>query len=223
MKNTSNKNIQTAFTLAEILIALTIIGVIAAITVPALIQRTNKQEYVSALQKAYSTLSQVTNQIIAENGSPKTDENGETWLKDAESMYNMYKKHLINVKDCGSAAGCYELSSIRYLNNNIDGNWNITSGRRLILADGVQVLFGWIYKTCNHTTGGGSTNSCAEIFVDVNGAKKPNTWGRDVFGFVLKENGLHPVGCDNNSSDCIKTGSGYGCACKVLREGAMNY
>ena len=55
---------KSAFTLAEVLITLVIIGVIAAITVPTLINKTNKQEYGSKLKKAYSTLSQVTNQMF---------------------------------------------------------------------------------------------------------------------------------------------------------------
>ena len=78
------------FTLAEILIALIVIGVIAAITVPTLIQNTQKQEYVSALKKAYSTLSQATQQIIAEEGSPKGED---SWLTNADDLYNMYKKY----------------------------------------------------------------------------------------------------------------------------------
>ena len=55
----------------NLLIALVVIGIIAALTVPALMQKTQKQEYVTALKKAYSTLSQVTQEIIAEKGSPK--------------------------------------------------------------------------------------------------------------------------------------------------------
>ena len=88
MKNLKNK--KKGFTLSEVLIALTIIGVVAALTVPALIQRTQKQEYVSALQKAYSTLSQATQQIIAENGSPKCADGG--WACTLEDVYKMFKK-----------------------------------------------------------------------------------------------------------------------------------
>ncbi|MBR6163646.1 type II secretion system protein [bacterium] len=89
----------SAFTLAEVLITLVIIGVIAAITVPTLMNKTNNQEYVSKLKKAYSTLSQATNLIIAEEGTPRADKGG--WAKDADNVYNLYKKHLNNAKECG--------------------------------------------------------------------------------------------------------------------------
>lgn len=46
------------FTLAEVLITLVIIGIIAAMTLPSLLGGTNKQEIKTALQKAMSTLSQ---------------------------------------------------------------------------------------------------------------------------------------------------------------------
>ena len=52
-----NLNGFRGFTLAEVLITLVIIGVIASMTIPTLMNKTNKQEYVSRLKKAYSTLS----------------------------------------------------------------------------------------------------------------------------------------------------------------------
>ena len=80
------------FTLAEVLITLVIIGVIAAMTIPTLINKTNNQEYVSRLKKAYSVLSAATNQLIFEDGTPKASIGG--WAVNAESVHNMYKKKL---------------------------------------------------------------------------------------------------------------------------------
>ena len=48
---------QSAFTLAEVLITLGIIGVVAAMTLPTLIQNHQKQTYVVGLQKAMNTTS----------------------------------------------------------------------------------------------------------------------------------------------------------------------
>ena len=87
-----DKRFKSAFTLAEVLITLVIIGVIAALTVPTLIQNTQKQEYVTALKKAYSTLSQATQQIIAENGSPAAADGG--WAADYDKIYDLYSRHL---------------------------------------------------------------------------------------------------------------------------------
>ena len=69
LKSVSLKGFQ-GFTLAEVLITLVIIGVITSMTIPTLMNNTNKQEYVSRLKKAYSALSQATNKIIADEGNP---------------------------------------------------------------------------------------------------------------------------------------------------------
>ena len=61
-----NKQKKIAFTLAEVLITLVIVGVIAALTIPSMINKTNNQETVSRLKKAYSTLAQATQRIIFE-------------------------------------------------------------------------------------------------------------------------------------------------------------
>lgn len=218
MNKQNNK--QKAFTLAEILIALTIIGVIAAITVPALIQRTQKQEYVSALKKAYSTLSQAANQIIAENGSPKCDDAG--WACSSEEVYSMFKKYLIDAKDCGSGTGCFPPEGHQVLDSNTVYTYdNSAKNPKLVLSDGSLILFSSvIYKDCTGSWGG-SINPCTRIWVDINGIKKPNKYGRDYFGFTLKENGLYPNGCDDESF--CPGEKGVGCACKVLREGKMDY
>ncbi|MBQ2870396.1 type II secretion system protein, partial [bacterium] len=49
-----------AFTLAETLITLSIIGVIAAMTVPTLMSNIDKQTYVTGAKKAYSQLQNTT-------------------------------------------------------------------------------------------------------------------------------------------------------------------
>ena len=212
---------RNGFTLAEVLITLVIIGVIAALTIPTLIQNTQKQEFVTGLKKAYSTLSQVTQQIITEEGSPKGDDG---WAKDIETIYHMYRKYLNNIKECGSGTGCFgQMKNGVYKNlDNSDVTWSAESSsyRKLILADGTQVMFA---NASNNCTGNwiGSADVCAHIFVDINGEKTPNKRGRDLFTFDLKENGLYPAGC--NVDDCIGNKQGTGCTCKVLREGAMNY
>ena len=206
------------FTLAEVLITLVIIGVIGALTVPSLIQNTQKQEYVSALKKAYSILSQAAQQIIMEEGSPKGDEG---WVN-GEDKYDLFKKHLNVIKDCGTAAGCIKQKKFKYLHSSGGDNWEDDSRfYKLILADGMQAAFALTDKNCS--SGGYAVSSnCGMITVDVNGEKKPNQYGRDVYTFVLKENGIYPGGMDNPDTACSWE-SGASCAAKVLAEGAINF
>ena len=62
------ENNKKAFTLAEVLITLVIIGVIAAITVPTLMNQTKGQEYKSALKKGISAFNQALTMHYAMDG-----------------------------------------------------------------------------------------------------------------------------------------------------------
>lgn len=64
----SNKHVNTGFTLAEVLITLGIIGVIAAMTIPTLIANTRSSQYRSALKKTVSTLSQAARMSQSQYG-----------------------------------------------------------------------------------------------------------------------------------------------------------
>ena len=61
------RNDLPAFTLAEVLITLGIIGVVAAMTMPVLIQNHQEKVTVTRLKKAYSILSQAYMSSSAEN------------------------------------------------------------------------------------------------------------------------------------------------------------
>jgi len=62
------QNYKKAFSLAEVLITLAIIGVVAAMSIPALINTFQNMDFVAGLKKNNAVLSQVTSQIISENG-----------------------------------------------------------------------------------------------------------------------------------------------------------
>ena len=208
------------FTLAEVLITLVIIGVIAAMTIPTLMNKTNNQEYVSKLKKTYSTLSQATNKIISDEGNPRADIGG--WATSGEAVFNMYKKYLRVTKECPVGTTCFD-GSYKQFNGN-SAKWFHNARYSLVLEDGSMISFAENAGTSSDcsASSAGSTNICQTITVDVNGEKGPNFAGRDAFTFVLKEHGLYPMGCDTGGS-CTKSSAGWGCSCKVIRENAMNY
>ena len=87
-----------AFTLAETLITLVIIGVVAALTIPNLIINHQKEETITKLKKTYSTLAQITHKAIADHGpilSWDIDNN-------SENFFNTYMAPYLNIsKVCG--------------------------------------------------------------------------------------------------------------------------
>lgn len=207
---------KNGFTLAEVLITLVIVGVIAAMTIPTVINNTKKQEYVSRLKKTYSALSQASAKIIAEEGSAVN------WATSTETIYNLLKKNLVNVKECGTGSGCFQ-GEYKWKDNTTAHDFDSANRYKFTLADGAFVSmtkdYGDFSSTCSANLSG-SVNVCQIILVDINGAKKPNKVGQDTFAFVLKNDGLYPTGCDSDGCSNI---NGWGCTCKVLRENAINY
>ncbi|MDD3236639.1 MAG: type II secretion system protein [Candidatus Gastranaerophilales bacterium] len=83
--------IKQGFTLAEVLITLVIIGVIAALTIPALLNNTNKEEYKIALKKAAAILQQASDLQYAQ-----THENALSY-DSADDWYNKFFSKRLNI------------------------------------------------------------------------------------------------------------------------------
>lgn len=216
-----------AFTLAEVLITLAIIGVVAAVTIPSLLNETNDKETVVKLKKIYSDLNAATNYMVAENGPIKSWDwdSGDSTM---ESIMDGYKKYLKIDKACPfiSPFSCYIETNWKALNGNSyftyfhggDGYYNI-------LQDGSYIKF---YKILDPASYGAQLNNQTpriEIVVNLNGNKPPNQVGRDVFFFFLtQERGVMPpyysyVGLTH----CDSSSTGTACTGKVLKEDAINY
>lgn len=231
------------FTLAEVLITLGIIGIVASLTMPVLTGDSRKKEYAARLKKSYSILSQATDAVSNDlNLAPQDwiysgyydgDENDSLNRK----MLNAYKKHLKVVKeytDNYHACRIYRAGKNikeRYLNG--EGNANafysgvngpFTVSYAFDLADGSTV--GLVFqqnKNGGYLWGLSNKNVKLAFIVDVNGLAKPNQIGRDIFWFVLNSKGQVVPYDVNDTSDCTTAGKGYSCAARVINEGEMNY
>ena len=93
----SNK--KSGFTLAEVLVTLMIIGVIAAMTIPSLMQSTAQQEYKAAFKKAVSMLNQAVTLNYALDGEDGSNFTG-------VSFYNLLTKRL-NVMSSNGTSELY--------------------------------------------------------------------------------------------------------------------
>jgi len=67
------QNSRKGFTLAEVLVTLAIIGVVAALTIPTLISSTNASKFTTALKKNLSTLNSVIQTNLANNDMAASD------------------------------------------------------------------------------------------------------------------------------------------------------
>jgi len=189
-----------AFTLAEILITLAIIGIVAILTIPNLINNYSEKETVTKLKKIYSVLNNAYRLAEVENGPITSwfDNEAEMYQKDeagniirndkGESLVtNEYKqandiiaskfKQYLNVtKDCGHDTGCFS-DELHYLQGENTINLiNYQQNTRYFLALNDGTFIGFLRDG---------------IYVDVNGFKGPNTIGKDVFQFDLSYKGVN--------------------------------
>lgn len=223
------KKVKCGFTLSEVLLVLSVIGVVAALTIPTLTQNIGKDQYAVALKKQFSTLSQAFMMIQADNGGSVT---GGPFNGNNNTMLNAFAAKLNLLKKCyDGATGCWYNSKMLYLNgsvymdnpNSSDPMENF-GGANAVLADGAMIRFYDDGGDCTSNYGAAPINkTCGDVFVDVNGSSPPNKMGYDVYRFFVTLTGIAPYG-NNDGTDCTIAGvTGMGCATKVLTEGKINY
>ncbi|MBP3925353.1 type II secretion system protein [bacterium] len=212
---------KVAFTLAEVLITLGIIGIVAALTMPTLIQKHQERVTVSKVKKFYSIMSQV--QLLAIKDHGYLDEwdmpDGVTSVSAVKFM-SYFKPYLEIAKDCGTSSGCLQNGTIKILNGNNWLNYDSASAYyKLILNDGTYM---WL-KASNGaycaSPDGALENVCGVIWVDVNGKNSPNTIGRDIFSFAITKNSI----VRPNNNDCKIDAAGWSCTNWILEKGNMDY
>lgn len=217
----------TAFTLAEVLITLTIIGVVATITIPALMNNINDMQYKVSLKKVFSILSQAQLSIANNNGG--NFQLALTSCANATCFKNIFKTVLNSTSDCPVGANlgvCFPaLANLTYLNGTNTGGYlpfaASTSG--LVLNDGMMVSFYLDSNSCNFARTA-FADECGWVLVDVNGFKNPNKLGKDIYILFIRQNQITPfaAGSDtfatgNTNDDCnVGVNLGYSCAADYI-------
>jgi len=200
-----------AFTLAEVLITLAIIGVVAAITIPTLMANYQKVQQVAGLKKAYAEITEALKLMANDHGCPDNlgctgafTNNGDLVTADT-ILGNEFKKYFKLAKDCGAVYNQSDESTKCFSENtssNYDGsgerwdeNDNMNSYYTFITADGFSIALSsydcdtnWVNNEPNLNL----TKVCGDLVVDTNGPKGPNNYGRDIFHFSIT-NGKGPA------------------------------
>ena len=223
------KRKKAAFMLAEVLITLGIIGIIAAMTLPSLINNYKSKELETGFKKNYSAINQAINMYTADTGEIlHADELGTVELK------KILLKYMDVLHECGAAWGSkdciYNASNQEerskiyktYNGKKYIGNLNLFDDGQLVLKDGTLILI----------ENQGITDKEVYISFDVNGYRKsPNKYGHDLFTFQLMNDGrLLPMGAEgtdftNDVTYCSYSSghdfNGISCAVKAIYD--INY
>ena len=162
-----NKVLKTfrAFTLAEVLITLVIIGVVAAITVPTLMNNTNGAEMRSALKKAISSINQAMEMSFA--------------------VDNMYVQDFATAEDVIDNIFSKRMTVMKDERSKVFTNQEVCNGATFTTADGAMFcITNWEVSpdtndqtsTCNsyNTIPCAADKDAPNLYIDVNGQRKPN-------------------------------------------------
>lgn len=214
------------FTLAEVLLTLTIIGVIASLTIPNLIQRINEQEYNIGAKAVFSVLSQGLKLMETKNEGVV-----HVGTIDSYNDYGLLLNDFCSVMSCIKIDNTYNIFGPTkykfYKGGSSTFPTNTSTVPGAILNNGMYLRF-TSYENCTYY----GLNVCGSVAVDTNGAKGPNMDGMDFlfFNIVLK-NGVYTIiprgvpgdtsyGIDKTPSGCTNPATGWstsnGCAYQRL-------
>ena len=169
-------NKKFGFTLAEVLITLGIIGVVAAMTIPTLIANTNSAKFRSQFKKSISTLNQAGLMAQAQYDVDYSSVTGCTGTDDSTAAGKNTVCAIFN----GTLSGHSIATTSPYGNSDPDGVDVEGTPYYVTLADGSMVILGSDFENCTKSVGGDTgefiTNhqECV-AYIDVNGKTLPNT------------------------------------------------
>ena len=192
---------RTAFTLAEVLITLGIIGIVAVITLPALISSTKGRQYKVAREKALTSIGNASKTLAIQGRLNEAEDTNDFVNNVLSSQLKITKvcdnKHL---KDCGIsekiktpkgetidmpiyAHKTGQAGTEGAINNVVGEKWD---GRGIVTADGFSYNL-FYYPKCY---GSRITDevyfiyyahyACVNAIYDMNGLRKPNQVGKDI-------------------------------------------
>jgi len=168
------RGFKEGFTLAEVLITLLIIGVIASIVIPGIINDTREAEFNAGIKKIYADLSNAIKMIQVNNGGEVNLSN----LRGDFCSVMTCAKTDTNVNTFGSPTN-YKWYKGGYLTS-----WagNADSSPSAVLNNGSFVTFVLGDSNCDVNHG---VNDCGWIYTDMNGKKGPNMFGKDLNRFWI--------------------------------------
>lgn len=203
-----------------------VIGVLAILTIPALIKSYQKIQYVTALKKAYSQMTQVLKIMAVENEEDGIESyfGTNTTTSAGTAIAEHYK--VLNI--CGTASEiegqekCFAKFNDYYNGDSSTFlNWgNANSKFKFITADEMSFAVYSYGDNCTYTKTFTDApkatplkNVCGWVYIDINGLKKPNYLGRDVFLFYITSNKvplLYPHGGFYHGATGTISGGGDG-------------
>lgn len=202
------KNWKKGFTLTELMVAMAILGVIAALTVPGIKRDYTKKQFQVAISKFYTDLMQVgpiaqveTGKVNLKNVSDFTDNN---WV-------NKYLSGTLKgdgLKTVASNSAKHDGFSTAYGTINAPGTRSSISNYCKKANGGKTYVLDNGYAVCSLPV---DEDGFVTVYVDTNGNKAPNIAGLDLFSFKINLNDDEDGSVTGTTGSCIDSVTADGC------------
>ena len=226
------KNLKRGFTLAEVVGALVIVGVIAAATLPMTISGLQRQKTGPSVGKAVQQIEIACQDIISKANSNLAESGAVSSSLDVITHEDLFpnsgedgalteRNIFLGVVEPFMGLSPIQNGNLRLLQ--FDGsnyNFNNASYFRLNKQQ-IGVYFG----NFNANAGNSPTGRFVEVCIDANAESSPNTLGEDVYLFYLTNAGkLVPHGLDNDDHYTVNCSDdniadGLACAARLVADG----
>ncbi len=237
-----------AFTLAEVLVTLGIIGVVAALTLPILTNKHQNSVALAGIKVAYAkindgflfmrsdeNLDDLRSLSVFHNMTPETFQDESVQANLDEQM----KKYFNIVKSYKAGETCSECPVYVKMNGELADGGQYDYAWRGFSSDGM-IYFMHLSGPQEAANKGKIQSVVAYFFVDINGTKLPNKWGKDMFQYALAQNGMlysawgkelseampesqtywgeNSSGCGSPANKDVSSSSGYACTARIIEK-----
>lgn len=231
------------FTISELMIAMAIVGIIAAVTIPAVVSRYQQQSMLALLKKNYVELQENLLLLYAENF--RTNFFNSTLAKNTGNIRNFFNTYytISNIGLCGEDAQPCFADSYRSINSVARTAFSCNDGYSVLLKSGGAMCIIPAEAAIEEDAEAGVAAEDAKpahVFLDVNGSDKPNIGGRDMFSFYIYDyhtiddlgENIEEIGDDANkpalraqqAAGCNSSSTGAGCFARIFNDDwKMNY
>ena len=237
-----------AFTLAEVIVTLGIIGVVAALTLPILTNKHQNSVALAGIKVAYAkindgflfmrsdeNLDDLRSLSVFRNMTPETFQDESVQANLDEQM----KKYFNIVKSYKAGETCSECPVYVKMNGELADGGQYDYAWRGFSSDGM-IYFMHLSGPQEAANKGKIQSVVAYFFVDINGTKLPNKWGKDMFQYALAQNGMlysawgkelseampesqtywgeNSSGCGSPANKDVSSSSGYACTARIIEK-----
>ena len=205
------------FTLAEVLITLGVIGIVAAMTLPPVINKYKEKQTITQIKYALNILNNAFRLAVAEHGDIKNWEYVDSLEEPAKRKLFIDKYLIPYVKGAKvSQQESYDSNDLGYPSTAPPKQPNGTiTGMSSRTFYPITLLNGIFFYAASTDNNGNMT-----IDVDLNGTNPPNIFGYDLFVFILEQdkNSVYAVGhnYENPMNSCTR-GNAWSCAAAIIK------